>query len=74
MDWIKLIIKNPILALSAPACLSFIQFLAHAIVALDDGQIDSNEFHSLMSGASGFEVVVIGLLMVAVKKSKTRKK
>lgn len=72
MDWIKLIAKYPLLALSAPACLSLVQFIAHVIVALDDGRIDSAEFHSLMSSASGFEVIILGVLMIVVKK--TRKK
>lgn len=70
MNWIKLLSKYPILSLSVPALISLIQFIAHVIVALDDGRIDSAELHALMSSASGLQVIILGAIMIVIRKKK----
>jgi hypothetical protein len=70
MDWIKLIYQNPSKALTLPVVIGLVQFIAHVIVALSDGQIDSSEFHALMSSASGLETILLGIVMVVLNKQK----
>lgn len=68
MDRIRLIKENPTWALAVTAMISIIQFGAHIVVALDDGQIDSVELHSLMSTADGFQAILLAVVMSALKK------
>lgn len=68
MDWIRLTKDNPTWALAITAIISLVQFSAHIVVALDDGQIDSVELHSLMSTADGFQAILLAIVMTSLKK------
>ena len=66
----KYLKKKPHVALTVPALLCFITFLTNLVAALKDGNIDSNEFHQLLSTADGFETVVIVIMMFVLKDKK----
>lgn len=71
MDWLKQIIKdNPHFAISIPALLSSTTFLGNLFVALSDGQLDGNELHQLLSSASGFETIILIVIMFALRNKK----
>jgi hypothetical protein len=68
MDWLKNFIQgNPFLSLFVPTTLGAVNFFANLMVALSDGQIDSNEMHQLMSSASGLETIFLVIIMLALK-------
>lgn len=66
----KFLKKKPHLVLSAPAILCFITFITNLVKALSDGNIDSNEFHTLLASADGFETVVLFIVMLVLKDKK----
>jgi len=66
-DYMK---KNPQVALTAPALLSFTTFLTNLFYALRDGNIDTNEYYQLLATIDGFETVVLFVIMVAINKRK----
>lgn len=67
MDWLKnLFNSNPILALTAPSAISAFSFFGNLLNALSDGYIDGNEFHQLMMSASGFQLLILIAIMVAL--------
>ena len=69
MDWLNNFIKNnPVLSLVVPSLLSGANFFGNLIVALSDGQIDSNELHQLMGSANGVQMLLLVVIMVALKK------
>jgi hypothetical protein len=70
MDWLKLITTNPSIAIAMPTLLGLLQFVAHLTVALSDGKLDSSEMHTLMSSASGVELILLGVIMMALKINK----
>lgn len=55
--------SKPYLALTVPAVLCFVTFITNLAAALKDGNIDSTEYHQLLSTADGFEAVVIIIVM-----------
>lgn len=59
---------KPYHALTVPAVLCFITFLTNLIASLQDGNIDSNELHQLLSTADGFETVFLVIVMVILGK------
>jgi len=62
--------KKPHMVLSVPTILCFITFITNFTKALSDGNIDGNEFHSLLASADGFETVVLFILMLVLKDKK----
>ena len=71
MEWLKkakqLIKDRTLLTLAIPTAISTLSFLGNVLVALSDGQIDSAEFHSLMSGANGAQAIILIIIMAANK-------
>lgn len=68
MDWLKnLFNSNPLLALGCPSVISCIGFFGNLASALSDGQIDSNEFHTLMASASGIQMLLLIAIMFALR-------
>jgi len=59
---------NAHIAISVPAVLCFITFITNFVKALSDGNIDTNEFHTLLASADGFETVILFVVMLALKK------
>jgi len=49
--------------LSIPAILCAITFCTNLVKALSDGNIDSQELHTLLASADGFESVFLFLFM-----------
>lgn len=66
-ELIKRLKDNAHIAISVPAVLCFITFITNLVKALSDGNIDSNEFHTLLASADGFETVVLFVVMLALK-------
>ncbi len=62
--------KNPHVALSVPTILCFITFITNLVKALSDGNIDSNEFHTLLASADGFETAVMCIVMLVLRNKK----
>lgn len=69
-DLIKKLRANAHIAISIPAVLCFITFITNLVKALSDGNIDSNEFHTLLASADGFETVVLFAVMLVLKQKK----
>lgn len=67
------IIENPITALAIPAVFGAGSFITNAFIVLSNGDIDSNSLHNLLSGANGFQTVVIGFIMIALQARKSGK-
>ncbi len=61
---------NASVALSVPMLLCFITFITNLVKALSDGNIDSNELHTLLASADGFETVVLFVVMLVLKNRK----
>lgn len=60
--------NNAHIAISVPAVLCSITFVTNLVQALSDGNIDSNEFHSLSASADGLESVILFVVMLALKR------
>lgn len=58
---------KPHVVLSVPTLLFFLTFIINLISALKDGKIDSSELQLLLSTASGFETVVLIIIMFILK-------
>lgn len=69
---IEFIKNNPILSLILPSVISGGTFFGNLLIAISDGVLDTNELHTLMSSANGFELVVLLVIMIALK-SKDKK-
>lgn len=68
MDWLNNFLNNkPISALIAPSLLSGFSFFGNLANALSDGKLDSNEFHSLMMSASGAQMLILIVIMIALR-------
>jgi hypothetical protein len=67
---IRYLKSKPHTALGLPAILCFITFITNLVMALRDGNIDSNELHQLLSTADGFEAVFLVLIMLVLNKKK----
>ena len=50
-----------------PLILSSITFIANLVLALSDGAIDEQEFHTLTQQASGAEMLVLAFVMALLK-------
>ena len=75
MDWIINYIKdNPVASLLLPSGLNGVGFFANLLIAMSDGQIDSAEMHKLMSSASGVQLIILIIVMVALSKNGADKK
>ena len=71
MDKLLEFLRNkPHVAIGVPTILCFVTFLTNLFSALSDGVIDSNELHSLLSTADGFETVVLFAIMLVLKNKK----
>lgn len=62
--------ENLHVTLSVPTILCFITFITNFSKALSDGNIDSNELHTLLASADGFETIVMFMIMLVLKKQK----
>lgn len=72
IDWLKGLIKNnPVLSLAIPSILSGASFFGNLFMALSDGNLDGNEIHQLMGSADGLQMIILMLVILALKKSKT---
>ena len=60
--------NNAHIAISVPAILCFFTFITNLVKALNDGNIDSSEFHTLSASADGFEAVILFVVMLALKR------
>lgn len=67
---IEFLRNKPHVAIGAPAILCFVTFLTNLVSALSDGVIDSNELHTLLSTADGFEAVLLFAVMLVLKDKK----
>lgn len=66
----KYIQSKPDRLISVPALLCFLTFITNLVAALQDGNIDGNELHQLLSTADGFETVVLLIIMVVLRGKK----
>lgn len=67
MDFLKKLFgANPVISLLAPSVLSGITFLGQLAAALQSGNIDSPEFHHLMVSSSGFQTIILVVIMIAI--------
>ena len=74
MDWLKELLKiNPNLALWPALGMGLFTFVGHLAIALSDGQLDSNEIHQLLSGASGLETAIVFLAILALRRKNDNK-
>lgn len=71
-EWIKKTLgDHPVRSVSLMGLLSLSQFVINLIRAMQDGVIDDQELHNLLTGANGVEALVLGAIAVALKlKSK----
>jgi hypothetical protein len=67
---LQLLQKNAHGALSIPALLCFITFITNFVQALQDGNIDAQEYHTLLTYTDGFETVFLLLVMLALRDKK----
>lgn len=71
MEWLKKFLENKLLSvLSISSLISLFIFLANLIAALRDGILSDSEVHTLMSGASGLQLLILGAVMVVLKIKK----
>lgn len=71
MNWLADLLKNHAgKAIGVPTALSALTFFGNLALALSDGVIDDTEFHNLLTSASGVEMLLLGVLMLALKKKK----
>lgn len=70
MDWLKTLVKEkPQTVLSAPVIIGLFSFVSNLFIALSDGKIDSTELHNLMSGASGFQTIILIVVIFVLKRA-----
>jgi len=62
--------KNAPALVGMPALLCFFTFLTNFYQAIKDGNIDAQEYHTLLTYADGFEAVVLFIVMLALKEKK----
>lgn len=62
-----LIRKNHFLTMMLPTGIGFIGFVGNLLLALSDGNIDTAEYHQLMSSANGIETIILVLVMAAMR-------
>jgi len=67
INWLK---ENTSKAMGLPALLAGSSFFMNLIVALSDGKIDDNEWHTLISSANGAQFLVLGILMFCLRNKK----
>ena len=71
MDFTKLVLnflyQHSIKIISLPAMISMVIFLANLVLALSDGALSEDEFHSLVSMASGSQAVILLFVMAILK-------
>ncbi len=65
---IKKLREKAHIAISIPAILCFVTFITNIVKALSDGNIDNNEFHTLLASADGFEAVLLFAVMLVLKQ------
>lgn len=58
------------MVLSVPTVLCALTFVTNLVKALSDGNIDSNELHTLLASADGFETVLLFFVMLVLKDKK----
>lgn len=66
----KYLKSKPHIAISVPAVLCFVTFITNLITAFQDGNIDGNELHQLLSTADGFETVVLFMVILVLRDKK----
>ena len=69
-DWVS---NNLIKAIIAPAAISGVSFFTNLSLALSDGEIDTTEFHKLMSGANGVQFLILLAVIIYLKRDKNDK-
>lgn len=69
-ELLKLLREKLHVVVGVPAILCFVTFITNLLKALSDGNIDSNEFHTLLASADGFETVVLFIVMALLKRDK----
>ncbi len=73
MDWLTDIIKkNPFFALVFPTGLGGMDFFVHLFNAMSDGNIDPVEMQQLITSASGLQIVLLLVIMLALKEKKKK--
>lgn len=72
MDWLTklkaLAEDKTSLLVAIPTAISMLSFIGNLAAALSDSTIDSTEFHSLMSGATATQTVILLIVMAVTKK------
>lgn len=63
-DFIK---SKPHMIISLPALLCFFTFITNFFSALQDWNIDPNEYHQLLATADGFEAILLGFVAFVLK-------
>lgn len=71
-DFKKLLQDKPLLAMVPPAILNFVSFFSNLFASFKDGVINGNDFHELSSFATGFEGLILVLIMYAFKDTNTK--
>lgn len=67
IDWIS---NNLLKTIIAPAAISGATFAANLSLALSDGYIDNTEWHKLISGANGVQLVILLGVVYFLKREK----
>lgn len=69
MDWFKNLCRDrPHIPISLASLVSFFMFLQNLAVFMSDGFLDSEELHKLLTGANGFETILLMAIMLLVKE------
>lgn len=62
-----LVNKKPVTFLALPTILSILSFIGGVLVSMSDGEIDSIEFHNLLSSANGIESIILLVFVIFVR-------
>jgi len=63
-------VSQPHRMLSIPTVLGFLGFLTNLFTFLRDGNLDNNEFQTLLSTADSFQTVILFVIMLVMRSRK----
>lgn len=73
MDWLVALVKdNHFIALIVPTLLGLVNFFVNIVIALSDGVLDTQEMHQLLSSASGAQLIMLLIVLLAMKRKKPK--
>ena len=67
LKFIELITKYSYVFLMIPLSLCSFTFIGNILLAISDGTIDEQEFHTLLQQASGAEMIVLAIVIAVLR-------